>query len=133
MSLYIYLLFSCALILDMGNQASQGESLDTDMKLTLERFPSAAPFPGRDGHTACSVGRSLYIFGGVIQTEGQDHCESNELLQFDLGNTIKESHFPRDVHVMIINASVNHQFGQISLMHHFCSSMHQQTSPFLLP
>lgn len=72
----------------MGNQASGsqnlGEKLNNDMTVTWKKVTDCS-FPLREGQCACSHGKSMFCFGGVIQTD-EDHLESNDLLQFDTVN-----------------------------------------------
>ena len=42
-------------------------------------------YSGREGQVACSVGRRIFIFGGVEQGFGDEPKELNDLIVFDLG------------------------------------------------
>ena len=74
----------------MGNETSQqsmsyGEKLENDVIVNWERLKCDNPFPGRDGHCSCAVKNDLYVFGGVLQSDGSECVESNELLIFNTG------------------------------------------------
>lgn len=74
----------------MGNEASQqvsyGTRLDNDVKVSWKKVTNSNPFPGRDGHCAAAVGGKLYVFGGVLHSDGQseENTETDDLLVFDL-------------------------------------------------
>jgi len=77
---------------NMGNEGSQqvkcGDKLENDIVVKWEKLAdNSDPFPGRDGHCACSVGGNLFVFGGIVpqRDHASENIESNELLVFDLG------------------------------------------------
>lgn len=73
----------------MGNQNSQTLSsstkIDNNITLKINKAKHGFPFPAREGCVACGVDGKVYIFGGVIQTDGQEPKETNELFVFDIG------------------------------------------------
>ena len=75
----------------MGNQSSQSTSLGEPIKNNIEvkwEKVTDIPFPLREGQCACSYGNNMYIFGGVIQNDGDldNPTESNDLLAFNAGS-----------------------------------------------
>ena len=72
----------------MGNDQSQssstGECLNNNITVTWKKGNDIT-FPLREGHCACSIENKMYIFGGVIQGQGEDMLESNDLLCYDIG------------------------------------------------
>ncbi|KAJ8304073.1 hypothetical protein KUTeg_017656 [Tegillarca granosa] len=70
----------------MGNESSQnvvyGDSIENDIQVSWSKVQFENPFPTREGQCCCSLGKHLYIFGGVLH--GDELVESNELLTFDV-------------------------------------------------
>ena len=58
------------------------EKIANDLVVVWKRGADIS-FPVREGQCACSCGNKMYVFGGVVQVEGQELLESNELLCFD--------------------------------------------------
>lgn len=80
----------------MGNEGSHPTSekqLNNDIKVNWKKFQKC-PFQPREGQSYAVVGKTLYIFGGVICATVQDESgqniltnyESNDLLKFEFEN-----------------------------------------------
>ncbi len=75
----------------MGNESSQplkyGERLDNDINIKWTKVDTENPFPPRESHCSTALNNKLYVYGGVIQSEGEEPVESNDLLVFDSGRS----------------------------------------------
>lgn len=71
-----------------ANQSAINSSkVDNDITLTLKKVQSDFPFPPREGCVACGCeGNKVFVFGGVIQSDGVEPQETNQLLCFDLAS-----------------------------------------------
>jgi len=73
---------------EYSNLGSKGDC-ESGVHLTWKRANVGGNMLPRDGHCACSCGGKIFIFGGVVQTNGEgQYQESNDLLMFDPGKAI---------------------------------------------
>jgi len=73
---------------EYNNVGSSGDCV-SGVQLTWKKVNVGGNMPPRDGHCACSCGGKIFIFGGVVQTNGEgQYQESNDLLMFDPGKAI---------------------------------------------
>ena len=68
----------------MEGQASSAK-VDNDIVVHMRKAKNDFPFAPREGCVACGLGNSVYVFGGVIQSNHAEPQETNELLLFNLG------------------------------------------------
>ena len=71
----------------MESQTSQKilcQPINNNMEITWQKTTDV-PFPLREGQCACSHGNKMYIFGGIIQNDGEPDnlTESSDLLCFN--------------------------------------------------
>ncbi|KAK3096994.1 hypothetical protein FSP39_005475, partial [Pinctada imbricata] len=71
-------------------QAGLKKMLQNDIKVQWKRSEVQFQFPSREGQCCCGVENKLYIFGGVLQGEGMDLVESNDLLCFEKDKNLWE-------------------------------------------
>ena len=75
----------------MGNEISgsviYGQRLLNDIQVEWQKLEGGNEIKPRDGHCAASVGKNLFVFGGVCWGENGEVSESGEIFVFDSGKS----------------------------------------------
>lgn len=117
----------------MGNQGSssqvEGEILNNNISVSWKKVTDCG-FQVREGQCSCSLGNSLYVFGGVIQ-KGDSNLETNDLLKFnavdhtwtliDAKGTLPE---PRSAASLVSVGSKLYLFGGLNQENGWLDSFH---------